>query len=389
MDFEFTEEQRAVSETAAAIFQGMASAPRVAEVEDTPDRFDAVLWAELAKANLVGIAVPEEHGGSGLGLTELCLVLEQQGRAVAPVPLWATTVLGALPMAHFAPPEMQARWLPGVVAGEHRLSGALSAVATSARNTPTVRARRDGEGWRLHGTAFAVPQAHLAARVLVPAAVDGDGTGTAIVALVDPTGPGAALERATTTDHQVHPHVHLVGAPVGPADVVAGPEHGAGAVAWMLDRARTGLCAIQLGVTEEAVRRAAAYLNQRHQFGRPLSSFQGTMLRAADAYIDTEAIRVTTWQAAWRLDAGLPATEAVAIAHWWASEAGQRVVHATQHLHGGLGADISYPIHRYFLWGKQIELMLQGPSAELARLGALLATQFRAASSGRTPVPSP
>ena len=104
------------------------------------------------------------------------------------------------------------------------------------------------------------------------------------------------------------------------------------------------------------------------------------MLRAADAYIDTEAIRVTTWQAAWRLDSGLPATEAVAVAHWWASEAGQRVVHATQHLHGGMGADISYPIHRYFLWGKQIELMLQGPSAELARLGSVLAR--RAATSG-------
>ena len=129
----------------------------------------------------------------------------------------------------------------------------------------------------------------------------------------------------------------------------------------MLDRARIGLCAIQLGVTEEAIRRAAAYLNERHQFGRPLSSFQGTMLRAADAYIDTEAIRVTLWQAAWRIDTGRPAAEAVAVANWWASEAGQRVVHATQHLHGGMGADIEYPIHRYFLWGKQIELMLAGP----------------------------
>jgi alkylation response protein AidB-like acyl-CoA dehydrogenase len=239
-----------------------------------------------------------------------------------------------------------------------------------------VRAARDGDGWRLHGTAFAVPQAHLAARVLVPATVDGR-RGETIVAIVDPTGPGATIERTTTTDHQVHPHVHLDGAPVAPGDVLAGLDDGAVAVTWMLDRARTGLCAIQLGVTEEAVRRTAAYLNQRHQFGRPLSSFQGTMLRAADAYIDTEAIRVTTWQAAWRIDEGLPATESVAVAHWWASEAGQRVVHATQHLHGGLGADISYPIHRYFLWGKQIELMLQGPSAELARLGALLATRLR------------
>ncbi len=378
MDFDFTEEQLAVSEAAAAIFEGMAGTDRVAEIEESSDRFDAELWSALARANLLGLAVPEEHGGSGLGLTELCLVLEQQGRAVAPVPLWATLVLGALPVSRFGTPAQQARWLPAVAAGDARLSAALNEVAASARNHPTVRAERDGEGWRLHGTAFAVPQAHLAARVLVPAAVDGDpGTGT-VVALVDPAAPGASLERATTTDHQIHPHLHMDGSAVAAPDVLAGPGDGASVVAWMLDRARTGLCAIQLGVTEEAVRRAAAYLNQRHQFGRPLSSFQGTMLRAADAYIDTEAIRVTTWQAAWRIDEQLPATEAVAVAHWWASEAGQRVVHATQHLHGGLGADISYPIHRYFLWGKQLELMLQGPSAELARLGAILAARLRA-----------
>jgi acyl-CoA dehydrogenase len=381
MDFAFTEEQLAVSEAAATIFQGMSEIDRVAEVEESADRFDEALWHELAKANLLGLAVPEDHGGSGLGLTELCLVLEQQGRAVAPVPLWATVVLGALPLAHFGTPEQQERWLPAVAAGDARLSAALTEVAASARNHPTVRAERDGAGWKLHGTAFAVPQAHLAARILVPAAVDGAPDNGTIIALVDPTGPGASLERATTTDHQIHPHVHMDGVSIGAADVVAGPADGAGAVGWMLDRARTGLCAIQLGVTEEAVRRAAAYLNQRHQFGRPLSSFQGTMLRAADAYIDTEAIRVTTWQASWRIDENLPATEAVAVAHWWASEAGQRVVHATQHLHGGLGADISYPIHRYFLWGKQIELMLQGPSAELARLGSILAARLRTAST--------
>jgi len=144
------------------------------------------------------------------------------------------------------------------------------------------------------------------------------------------------------------------------------------------------LCAIQLGVTEEAVQRAAAYLNQRHQFGRPLSSFQGTMLRAADAYIDTEAVRVTTLQAAWRLDHGLPADRAVSVASWFPAESGHRAVFATQHLHGGMGADIEYPIHRYFLWGKQIELLLGGPSAQLARLGAEIAEQaLEEAEAGR------
>jgi len=390
MDFTFTEEQAAVSEASAAVFGGRAGTERVAEIERTPDRFDDVLWAELAKANLLGLAVPEVHGGSGLGLTEVCLVLQQQGRAVAPVPLWATLVLGAMPIAQFGSDDQRARWLPAVVAGDARLSAALGDV--SGRGRPGVHAERDGDGWRLSGTAHAVPQAHLAARVLVPAVVDdataaaGAPGGATIVALVDPAAPGTTLERAATTDRQLHPHLRFDRAQVEAGDILgwtgdgsAGPGADGGAVvAWALDRARTGLCAIQLGVTEEAVRRTAAYLNQRHQFGRPLSSFQGTMLRAADAYIDTEAIRVTAWQAAWRIDEGLPSAEAVAVAHWWASEAGQRVVHATQHLHGGMGADIEYPIHRYFLWGKQIELMLQGPSAELARLGSMVAARIGA-----------
>jgi acyl-CoA dehydrogenase len=146
----------------------------------------------------------------------------------------------------------------------------------------------------------------------------------------------------------------------------------------MLNRAWTGLCALQVGVAEAAVAQAAAYLNVREQFGRPLSTFQGTMLKAADAAIDTESMRVTLWQAAWRLDNGLDADRAVGVAVWFAKDAGQRVVHATQHLHGGMGADIDYPIHRYFLWGKQIELLLGGPSAQLARLGRQVVADLRA-----------
>jgi alkylation response protein AidB-like acyl-CoA dehydrogenase len=373
VDFTFTEEQEAVAEAAASVFDGMVTPARVAEIERTPDRVDDELWAALARSNLLGLAVPESAGGSGLGLTELCLVLEQQGRAVAPVPLWATTVLGAMPLARWGTPAQTQQWLPGVVSGEVRLTAALTEAAASATGRPAVGAVADGTGWRLHGTARAVPQAHVAARVLVPAATD-DGV---LVALVDPTGPGATLERVTTTDRQVHPHLHLDGAAVDAADVLVGPGDGAAVVTWMLERARVGLCALQLGVTEEAIRRTAAYLNERHQFGRPLSSFQGTMLRAADAYIDSEAIRVTLWLAAWQIDTGRPAADAVATAKWWASEAGQRVVHATQHLHGGMGADIEYPIHRYFLWGKQIELMLGGPSAQLARMGTALAARYR------------
>jgi 3-oxocholest-4-en-26-oyl-CoA dehydrogenase beta subunit len=98
------------------------------------------------------------------------------------------------------------------------------------------------------------------------------------------------------------------------------------------------------------------------------------MLRAADGAIDIEAMRVTLWNAAWLWDSGRDAADAAGVAKWQASERGQRTVFATQHLHGGVGADITYPIHRYFLWGKQIELLLGGPSRQLSNLGARIAS---------------
>ena len=130
-----------------------------------------------------------------------------------------------------------------------------------------------------------------------------------------------------------------------------------------------------------ALRQTAAYLNARKQFGRPLSAFQATLLRAADAAIDIEAMRVTWLNAAWRFDTGRDAADAARVAKWQASERGQRAVHATQHLHGGVGADVTYPIHRYFLWGKQLELLLGGPSAQLSHLGRRIAEGAKAGAT--------
>jgi 3-oxocholest-4-en-26-oyl-CoA dehydrogenase beta subunit len=309
---------------------------------------------------------------------ELCLLLEAQGNAVAPVPLWATLVLGALPIARFGSEAQRSRWLPGVVAGEVLLTAALNGTAGSPTSMPAVRATASGsgsgsgDGWILEGTELAVPQAHLADRIVVPARA---GDGGVLLALVDPQASGVTLERAVTTNREIHPHLHLAGVAVAPGDLLVGPDLGHSVLDFMLVAATIALCALQVGVCEAALTKTAAYLNSRQQFGRPLSTFQGTMLRAADAAIDIEAMRVTWQNAAWRFDTGRDAADAARVAKWQAAERGQRTVHATQHLHGGMGADISYPIHRYFLWGKQIELLLGGPSAQLARLGAEIAEQ--------------
>ncbi|MHB8465426.1 MAG: acyl-CoA dehydrogenase family protein [Acidimicrobiales bacterium] len=354
MDFTFSEEQLAVGELAATIFGDLATVDRIKEVADTDDRVDRRLWSELAKANLLGIALPEAHGGSGLGMTELCLVLEQLGRTLAPVPLvW--TAAAALTIAEFAPPALQASLLPAVIAGDLILSTALTQPGIGDPFDPS--ATFDGS---VSGSAANVP---LGDQVLMPARTP-DGL---VVVLLDPAAPGVTARRSETTNHQIVTQLTFDGAA---ATVVAeGPQ----AIRFATERALVGLCAVQLGVAEAALAQAATYTSNRVQFGKPLSSFQSTSARAADAYIDTEAMRATLWQAAWRMDCGLDASTAIEVAKWWASEAGQRVVHAAQHMHGGIGADVAYPVHRYFLWGKQIEDTLGGGSSHLAAVGRALA----------------
>jgi alkylation response protein AidB-like acyl-CoA dehydrogenase len=370
VNFELSEEQVAVRDLAAQIFTGSVTVERVKEVEASEERFDRALWQQLADAGLLGISLPEEHGGSGLGFVETCLVLTQQARVVAPVPLWSTVVCGALTIAAAGTDAQRAEWLPLVAAGDVVLTAALAEAGVNDPLRPQVQASpegADGDGrWRLDGFKPSVPAAHVAARVLVPAAT-ADGVA---VFLVDPNGAGVTAERAITTNREIHSHLAFSGAP---AEMLGDGPDGARTLATMVDRALLGLCAMQLGVCEAAIEHAATYTSERMQFGKPLSAFQGAEIRAADAFIDTEAIRVTLLQAAWKFDVGRDATSDVLVAKWWTSEGGQRVVHHVQHLHGGMGADIDYPVHRYFLWGKQIEDTLGGASATLSRLGKRLA----------------
>ncbi len=366
MDFALTPEQEALRELGRRILEDHVTHDRLKAVEADPDWFDRATWAELARARLLGTALPEDAGGSGLGLVELCLLLEQVGRTVAPVPAWPTLVLGALPIAEFGSRE-QRELLHAVGAGDAILTAALVEPVSDDPGRPTTTAHRDGTVWRLDGTKTCVPAAHLAARIVVPARTPDGATG---VFLVDPHASGLAMERQVATSREPQWQLTLAGAAAEP---LGDPRRGDAIVCWLVERALVGLCAIQLGVTDRALRMTAEYTTGRQQFDRPLASFQAVHQRAADAYIDVEAIRLTTWQAAWRLAAGLPATAEVAIAKFWAAEAGHRVAYAAQHLHGGLGVDVDYPLHRHYLWATQIGLTLGSATRQLARLGAALA----------------
>jgi alkylation response protein AidB-like acyl-CoA dehydrogenase len=370
MDFSFNEAQKAIAELSRKIFKERVTPALLKSVEAGPDWFAKQLWDDLASAGLLAMALPESEGGSGHGLLELCALLEEAGAAVAPVPLWAVLFLGALPVAHFGNAEQRARLLPGVGTGELLLTAALTELGSDDPAEPSTTAEQRGSSWLLEGTKVCVPAAHLAQRVLVPART---GVGSVGVFLLDPRAEGVKLERQIATTGEPLARLHLSAARVPEADVLGDPRQGKAIVAWLVERATLGLCALELGVAERALAMTASYTSTRMQFGRPIATFQAVGQRAADAYIDVESIRLTLWHAAFLLSQGLPAAESIAIAKLWAAEAGHRVVYAAQHLHAGMGFDRDYPLHRHYLWSKQIELTLGSAQIHLARLGAELA----------------
>lgn len=364
MDFSFTEDQQQIRELARKILEEKSTHDHLKEVEASEDRVDRDTWAELAKANLLGVAVPEEHGGMGFGLPGLCLLLEEVGRAVAQVPVYPTLVLGALPLQVFGTDAQKARWLPLVAAGDAILTGALAEAPGAA-----VEARREEGGWRLTGRRVLVPAAHVAERILVPATTE---SGLAFF-LVDPRTDGVALERAEVTNREIRPHLALDDVRVPEGELLGDPGEGERILGWLRDRATLALCAMQLGVAERALRMTAAYTTERKQFDRPIGSFQAVHTRVGDAFVDVQAMMLTTWRALHQVDHGEDATETLAIAKYWASEAGHRVTYAAQHLHGGIGVDVDYPVHRYYLWAHEIGMHLGSGSAQLAKLGERIA----------------
>jgi 3-oxocholest-4-en-26-oyl-CoA dehydrogenase beta subunit len=305
--------------------------------------FDAPLWTVLAKAGVLDAALPSAVGGGGFGLLEQCSVLTEVGRAVAPVPYLASVVQAASALAEFGPPELVERWLVPVVRGSAVLAVALGNGFTAS----------DG---RLSGTQTAVPYAAFADALLVEASGG--------VYVVEKDAPGVSIAPQRTIDHADAALVDLTDAPGVPLGDIA---------EWLRRRGTVGICAQQLGVVERALELTAAYTREREQFGHVLGGFQAVRQRLADAYLDVEAVRLTLWQAAWRLSEGLPCDAELATAKYWASQAGHRVAHTAVHLHGGVGIDVEHPVHRYFAAAKRLEFTGGGATEHLLALGTLLA----------------
>ena len=377
MDLTFTAEQSAVAELAATILGDTCSPEQLREAErNGQPRWSRDAWQKLADADLLGIGLPEDVGGGGFGFCEVALVVEAVARVAAPLPAYATLVLGAAPIARFGSESQRARWLPAVVAGSSLLTGLLVGMHDRAAvDVPPLIARSTSDGYTLDGVAWYVPHAEDVDAFVAPVRLpDGDH----VLAVVDASLPGIGLEALSPMSGEPQSLVRFDAVTLPGDAILAGSVGTDGAaIRWMHQRALAATCVAQVGTCAGALALTATYVSTREQFGAKLATFQGVSQRAADAYVDTELVRLTAWSAAWRLAADLDADDELSVAKHFAAEAGQRVVAAAQHLHGGIGVDLDYPVHRYFRWAKDHEQRLGSGAQHLAALGASIAARDR------------
>ncbi|MBG0853855.1 acyl-CoA/acyl-ACP dehydrogenase [Streptomyces spinoverrucosus] len=373
MDFTFTEEQQAAAEAARGVFADVApdTVPSPTLTRGAvADDFDRALWGRLADADLLGLLLAPEHGGAGLDAIALCLVLREAGKVLARVPLLESCAALAAVQAYGGAELKSAVLARGgrgevvlTVAGQGRTGGHDPAERA-------VTARRDGDGWVLDGVQTAVPWAYDADFTVVPAHTGAD---RSVLALVPRGHQGAEVAEQFATTGERLGELRLESVRVPERYVIEGE----GAWEWLRELLATGTCALALGLGERVLRMTSEYTGKREQFGYPVATFQAVAVQAADRYIDLRAMEATLWQAAWRIGSGapgaLPAAGDVAVAKIWASEGVRRVVQTAQHLHGGFGADVDYPLHRYHAWAKHLELSLGPAAAHEEALGDLLA----------------
>jgi 3-oxo-4-pregnene-20-carboxyl-CoA dehydrogenase beta subunit len=310
-------------------------------------------WKALASAGLLALAVPEEHGGEGLGLAEVGVVLRELGRAATPLPVWETVLCGVLPIVAAGSSELKKRLLPAVAAGDAKLAAALGEIGAAFPAEPDTTYL---EG-RLNGRKIAVGCPDAAA-FLVPATTE---DGTVVVAVVDAESPGVALEPTYSSRGVEEATLVLTDVRVAEADLLDGEG-------WQVlrDYATAGLLLLGDGLVAGARDLTAGYIRERTQFGRSLAEFQAVAMQIADVYVAARTMALVASSAAWRVQEGLPAADDLAVAaHWFCAEV-PAAIQSCHHLHGGMGLDITYPLHGYYSWAKDVSRLLGGTTQTLA-----------------------
>jgi len=354
MNFSFSEDQILLRNSVRAALDEQCAPAHVRVMMEDDRGYGEALWSEMAKLGWLGLPFAEEQGGAGLGLVELCLVLEEMGRAAYPGPYFASVVLGGLGLQLGGSAAQKEKWLPAIASGQARASAALleDALDWDPAST-TATATRSGDGWRLSGVKRFVPWAHVADVVLVPARAP---EGLSLF-LVDPRAAGVTLAPMVGIDLANRwSEMRLADAAVR-ADALVGRPGGAGSVLDALLR-RAAVCASaeMLGAARRCLDLSVGYVKVREQFGQLIGSFQAIRHRCAEMLLGVENSHSAVYYAAWALAAGAEdAAMAASVCKSYVSEAARQVCGDAIQVHGGIGFTWEYDLHLYFKRAKALE----------------------------------
>ena len=307
-------------------------------------------WAAMVSGGVLGLGVPERLGGDGVGLPELATALTEIGRHGLVSPAVATLGFGVIPLLETAAEAQQDRYLEGVGKGSV-LTAALNEPGAALPELPVTRLT-DG---RLNGVKVAVAHAAQADWMLV--STDSG------VAVVSPKAEGVRLTATPTSAGGEEFAVEFSGAQVDA--VLEGAE-----VHRLNQLAVAAVGAYAAGLVAGAVRLTADYVANRHQFGRPLSTFQTVAAQLAEVYIAARTLSLASASVIWRLAEGRDADEDIDVMAFWLTSNAPPAMQTCHHLHGGMGMDITYPMHRYYSSIKDVTRLLGGPAHRLDLVGA-------------------
>jgi alkylation response protein AidB-like acyl-CoA dehydrogenase len=374
VDFTISEELRSAQQLAQQILADFTEVDKLKLIEKQEERFDAGLWQALAEAGLLGLDIPESHGGTELGFYALTMLCEEVGRTVAWVPVIPVLVGAAATLRRFATNAQKEQWLSGIANGTTLVSSALDEYNNDNPAAPGCTAHKQEGGYSISGTKICVSNAKSAARILVSARAGDD----LVVALVDPRAAGVTLNAQLVTTGETRHELVMNKVQVPTADIVATGAEALTAMEWALAATRTALAAMAVGACDKMMRITGSYTSERQQFGRALATFQAVSHSVANSYIDVECLRLVTQQAASLIDQGRPAEEAVLMAKIWCGNVAHRVSQASQHNHGGTGVDRDYVLFRYCELARQIELTAGSSARLMGELGQDICAEYLA-----------
>jgi alkylation response protein AidB-like acyl-CoA dehydrogenase len=343
---------------------------------ETPEGMPPALWAKLAEQGWLGLIFPDEHGGMGLGLVDMVVLMEEMGRAVVPGPYFSAVLLGGLAIQEAGSDAQKKEWLPKIAAGESRAT--LAWMEPSAALGPggvTLSATRKNGGYSLSGTKLFVHDAHTADAIVVAARTGGRTSEDGVSLFLVPRAARGLQVKLLPTMDQTRKlcEVTLESVTVGADALLGAPDQGWRPLARVLDRATVALCAEMCGGAQKVLDMTVDYAKIRQAFGRPIGSYQGVKHRAADMLVDVENSKSITYYAAWALDEGVAEGPlATSMAKAYVSDAFRRVSSAGIQLHGGIGFTWEHDLHLYFKRAKGSEFTFGDATYHRERVAQLV-----------------